>query len=118
MSHIGIKNVSGEKIKQKYGGLQFDFDKGEVKIVSADVAQFLESCKVYVSEEGKRLSLKKLFSAVPLHEALKVAKEPENPEIAKAKAQLAQEEKHKGELKAEILKALREEGWTAPAGKK
>lgn len=117
MSHIGIKNVTGEKTKQKYGGFQFDFDKDEVKIVPADAAQFLSGCTTF-SSDGRLLKRLKRFEPVPLAQALKVAKEPENPEIAKAKAQLAQEEKHKGELRAEILKALKEEGWAAPAAKK
>ncbi len=61
--------------------------------------------------------MKVLFKVVPLHEALKVAKEPENPSIAAAKAALALEEKHKGEIRAEILKALRDEGWAPPKEK-
>lgn len=117
MSHIGIKNVAGKKIKQKYGGIQYDFDKDEVKIVPADAAQFFASVKTFASD-GKLLTQQALFKAVPLIEALKVAKEPENPEIAKAKAQIAQEEKHTGEIAAAVRKALIAEGWTAPAAKK
>lgn len=115
MSHYGIKNISGEKTSQKFGGLQYDFDKDEVKIVTADAAQFFQSpgCEHLVSKDN-RLMRKRRFSAVPLHEALKVAKEPENPEIAKAKAQLALEEKHKGEIRAEIIKELKEGGWRQP----
>lgn len=119
MAHFGIKNVSGEKTKQKCGGLQYDFDKDEVKIVDAPTAQFFQGdgCMTVISD-GKLLQRKKRFALIPLAQALKVAKEPEDPSIAKAKAELVQEEKHKGELRAEILKTLREEGWSAPAAKK
>ena len=110
---IGIKNVSGEAKKQKHNGFTISFDKDEVKVVSAEVAQFLSTRSRYISD-GSKLSMQMLFKTVPLHEALKVAKAPENPSIAAARAQAEIDEKHSGEIRAQVLKALKEEGWTPP----
>ncbi len=113
----GIKNVSGDKLKKKYGGRIYDFDKDETKVVPVDAALFFSTQSKYYSVEGQKgLNMKMLFKTIPLHEALKVAKEPENPSVAAAKAAAVLEEKHKGEIRAEILRALKEEGWTAPKG--
>lgn len=116
MDFHGIKNVSGDLVKQKYGGVMYTFEKDEVKVVPADAAIFFSTRSQYFSTSGQRgLSMKMLFKTVPLHEALKVAKEPENPSLAAAKAALVAEEKHKGEIRAEILRTLKEEGWVPPA---
>lgn len=114
----GIKNVSGDKKRQKYDGGWLEFDKDEVKVLPIHVVQFLSTRSVYFSTEGQKgLNMKMLFKPVPLAEALKLAKAPENKSVAAAKAALEAEEKKKSELKAEILRALKEEGWTPPKQK-
>lgn len=114
----GIKNVSGDKIRQKYDGKWIDFDKDEVKVLPIHSVSFLSTRSKYYSVEGQKgLNLKMLFKVVPLAEALKLAKAPENRSIAEAKAALETEEKKKADLRVEILKALKEEGWTAPKAK-
>lgn len=112
----GVKNVSGGKLKQKYGGILHSFDKDEVKILPSDAILFFTTRSKYIAaaEGQKGLSMQMLFKAVPLQEALKLAKEPENPSVAAAKEQARIEEKNRGEIRAEILKTLKEEGWQAP----
>ncbi len=110
----GIKNVSGDKCRQKYDGKMLEFDKDEVKVLPVHAVQFLSTRSRYFSTEGQKgLNMKVL----PLHEALKLAKAPENKSVAAAKAALEAEEKHKSELRAEILKTLKEEGWVPPKPK-
>ncbi len=114
----GIKNVSGEARKQKYGGQLISFDKDEVKVLPIHTVQFLSTRSRYYSIEGQKgLNLKILFKTVPLIEALKLAKAPENRSVAAAKAALEDAEKQKAELRAEILKTLKEEGWVPPKPK-
>jgi len=117
-SFAGVKAADGLERKATHDGKTIYFAAGEIKVLPAEVVEFLLTRTSYQAGDGQRgLSLKRLFVQVPLTEALKHAKEPENPSIAAAKKKLAEEEKAKGELKAEILKALREEGWQPPKGK-
>jgi hypothetical protein len=117
-SYAGVKAKDGLAIKATYNGKTIYFAAGEIKVLPAEVVEFLLTRTHYLAGEGgKGLSLRRLFVQVPLTEALKHAKEPENPSIAAAKARLAEEEKARGELKAEILKALKEEGWAPPKAK-
>ncbi len=111
----GIKNTSGDKIRQKYDGKIFDFDKDEVKVLPVHAVQFLSTRSRYYSVEGQKgLNLKVLFKVVPLVDALKLVKAPENKSVAAAKAELEAAEKQKADIRAELLKTLKEEGWTAP----
>ncbi len=114
----GVKNVSGENCSQKYDGKMLEFEKDEVKVLPVHAVQFLSTRSRYFSTEGQKgLNMKVLFKVLPLHEALKLAKAPENKSVAAAKAALEAEEKHKGEIRAEILKTLKEEGWAPPKPK-
>lgn len=112
---VGIKNRSGAALSQKYDGKILSFDKDETKVVSAALAEFLSIRSRYISD-GAKLGMQMLFEVVPLHEALKVAKEPENPSIRAAKAIALASEERTGEIRTQVLKALKEEGWTPPGG--
>lgn len=107
---VGVKNVSGKDKKLNHGGDLMFFKADEIKVVEASVGAFLLSRTSYVSEDGKRTVIQIPFKKIPLHEALKFAKEPENPSLAGAKAEADREEKIAQRVKEELLKA----GWKAP----
>ena len=111
---VGVKNVSGATKKLTFGGDLMVFAKDEIKVVEASVGAFLLSRTVYGSEDGKRATLTVPFKKIPLHEALKFAKEPENPSLAGAKVEADREEKIAQRVKEELLKA----GWKAPEAPK
>lgn len=107
---VGVLNISGGAKKLTFGGDVVAFAKDEVKVVPADLGHFLLSRVAYGSEDGKRATMTTPFRRVPLHEALKHAKEPENKSIAAAKAEAKREEEIAARVKEQLLK----EGWKAP----
>jgi hypothetical protein len=114
---VGVKNVSGGDKKTSYGGDMVVFTKDEIKVVDAALGQFLLSRTSYGAEEvpgqGVKVMLKQPFKRIPLHEALKFAKEPQNRSLAEAKAEADRETKIAERVKEELLKA----GWKAPEEK-
>lgn len=111
----GVKNRSGGPLKATHGGRAHLFEKDEVKVLEAGLVHFLLQRSIIASAkiEGtdrQVVTRKVLFEAVPLTEALKLVKEPENKSIAAAKKASEQKEKEKAAWKAEILAELKAEG--------
>ena len=104
----GVKNTSGETVSGKHGGKAWSFEKDEIKVVKAERAQFLLGRSI-LSSDGKLLTRKHLFQSVPLTEALKHVKEPENKSVAAAKKTAEAESALRAKLKAEILAELKAE---------
>lgn len=111
---IGVKNESGAAKKLTYGGDLIQFQKDEVKVVDAALGEFLLTRVAYGTEEvpgvGMRVMPKAPFKRIPLHEALKFAKEPENKSLLDAKAEAKREEEIAERVRAQLLK----DGWKAP----
>lgn len=105
----GVKNTSGGPTKVTYGGRQQLFEKDEVKVLEAGLVQFLLSRNILASD-GKLVTRKHLFQSVPLTEALKHVKEPQNKSIAEAKKAAEAKEKEKAAWKAELLAELKADG--------
>lgn len=105
----GVKNTSGGPTKATHGGRPHFFEKDEVKVLEAGLVQFLLGRNILTSD-GKLLTRKYLFQSVPLTEALKHVKEPQNKSIAEAKKAAEVKEKEKAAWKAEILAELKAEG--------
>ena len=110
----GVKNTSGEAVTGRHGGIPYSFEKDEIKVLAAHQVQFLLARNI-VSSDGKLTTRKYLFQSVPLTEALKHVKEPENKSVAAAKRANDEREKQKAELKEEILEELRSKGLHAAA---
>ena len=110
----GVKNTSGEAVTGRHGGVPYSFEKDEVKVLAAHQVQFLLARNI-ISSDGKLTTRKYLFQSVPLTEALKHVKEPENKSVAAAKRANDEREKQKAELKEEILEELRSKGLHAAA---
>lgn len=110
----GVKNTSGEAVSGTHGGNLYSFEKDEVKVLAAHQVQFLLQRNV-LSSDGKLVTRKYLFQSVPLTEALKHVKEPENASIAKAKRESEARDAQKAELKAEIIAEIRAAGLHAAA---
>lgn len=109
---VGIKNVSGQKCKLQYDGDIKVFDKDEVVIVErAHAAHALK--KTILVSDGKRQKHTRLFGEVPLVEAVKLVKAPENPSLGTAKAQVAEELK----MEERIVARLQAAGWKPPEKK-
>lgn len=111
---VGVKNISGGDKKLMYGGDFVRFAKDEVKVVDAATGIFLLGRTAYVSEDvpglGQKAVVKAIFKKIPLHEALKFAKEPENKSVAEAHAEAKKEADLVARIKADLVK----EGWKAP----
>ena len=110
----GVKNTSGDVVKGMHGGIPYEFAKDEVKVLAAHQVQFLLARNI-LSSEGKLVTRKYLFQSVPLTEALKQVKEPENKSLADAKRANEARDKQKEELKAEIIAEIRAAGLHAAA---
>ena len=110
----GVKNTSGEAVTGRHGGIPYSFEKDEIKVLAAHQVQFLLQRNI-LSTDGRLVTRKYLFQEVPLAQALKFAKEPENKSVAEAKKALDAREKQKAELKEEILEELRSKGLHAAA---
>lgn len=110
----GVKNTSGGKVNGKHGGVPYTFEVDEIKVLAAHQVQFLLARNI-LSSDGKLVTRKYLFKSVPLTEALKHVKEPENKSVAEAKRANDEREKQKAELKEEILEELRSKGLHAAA---
>ena len=110
----GVKNTSGDAVAGRHGGVPYSFEKDEIKILAAHQVEFLLNRNI-LSSDGKLVTRKYLFQSVPLTEALKHVKEPENKSVAAAKRANDEREKQKAELKEEILEELRSKGLHAAA---
>lgn len=113
----GVKNNSGKEIKQRHGERWLEFAPDEIKVLDAETVQFLLG-RSAIESDGKVVTRRMLFRAVPLTEALKHVKEPENKSIAAAKKAAEIKEKEKAEMRAEILASLKMEGLIQGLGKK
>ena len=115
---VGVKNVSGADRKVSHGGNISVFKKDEVQVIEAGAAQFLLSRVVHGSMDvpgvGQRVTVKNLFASVPLAEALKHVKAPENKSIAEAKKRAEAEEEKEVEITDKGIARLKAEGWKAP----
>ena len=107
----GVKNTSGEEVRGTHGGIPYTFAADEVKVLSAERVQFLLTRNVLASD-GRLVTRKYQFQSVPLAEALKHVKEPENKSVAAAKKAAEAEAVLRAKLKAEIIAEMRAE---APA---
>jgi hypothetical protein len=110
----GVQNTSGGEVHGTHGGVPYTFEKDEIKVLAAHQVQFLLDRNT-LSSDGKLVTRKYLFKSVPLTEALKHVKEPENKSVAAAKRANDEREKQKAELKEEILEELRSKGLHAAA---
>ena len=110
----GVKNTSGDAVAGRHGGVPYSFEKDEIKVLAAHQVEFLLNRNI-LSSDGKLVTRKYLFQSVPLTEALKHVKEPENKSVAAAKRVNDEREKQKAELKEEILEELRSKGLHAAA---
>lgn len=113
----GVKNTSGADAKVTWGGKPYPFMKDEVRVLSADIVQFLLTRNI-LSSDGKLVTRKFLFQSVPLTEALKHVKEPENRSIAAAKKAAEVKDKERAAMKAEILAELKDGGLKAELSRK
>lgn len=105
----GVQNTSGATVTKMYGGISYTFEKDEIKVVEAHEAQFLLG-RNHITSDGKIATRKFLFKSIPLIEALKHAKAPENKSIAEAKKSVEAEAAYKAKLKAEVIAELKAEG--------
>lgn len=104
----GVKNTSGAAVKVMHGGRPYAFDKDEISVLRADVVQFLLQRNI-LSSDGKLVQRKFLFQSVPLTEALKHVKAPENKSLAAAKKEAEAKEKERAALRQEIIAELKAE---------
>lgn len=111
----GVKNTYGKPVKGMHGGIPWSFDTDEVKVLSAEKVQFLLS-RNHIQSDGKIVTRKHLFTSIPLIEALKSVKEPENASIATAKKDADKETALRIKLTAEITAAVRAELKAATEG--
>jgi hypothetical protein len=117
MTFVGVQNVSGKLYKASFGGSVVVFEKDEIKVVPAPLGQHLLSRAIYISEDkdGNRILGRKLpFKSVPLTEALKSVKEPENKSIAAAKKEAIRQEKLEQDLTDRIISRMKKDGWKPP----
>lgn len=105
----GVQNISGADRKVLHGGKPHIFKKDEIKVLDAATVQFLLT-RSHVESDGKLVRRKFLFKSVPLVEALKHVKEPQNKSIAEAKKAADERARLREELKAEVLAELRSAG--------
>ena len=104
----GVKNTSGDDIMITRNGDPRLFAKDEIAMVDAAYAEFLLG-RNSVTSDGRVTTRKYFFRSVPLMEALKHVKEPENRSLAAAKKAAEAEEKMRAALKAEIIAEMRSE---------
>lgn len=105
IEYVGIKNVSGAPEKLVFDGDPHYFEKDEVKLFTRDGANHALKCL----KAGK-----KPFAEIPLRDALKLVKEPENPSIAGAKRDAQVQGKLEEKIAAQVIAKLKAEGWTPP----
>ena len=110
----GVKNTSGDAVAGRHGGVPYSFEKDEIKVLAAHQVEFLLARNI-LSTDGRLVTRKYLFQSVPLTEALKHVKEPENKSVAAAKRANDEREKLKAEVKEEVLDELRSKGLHAAA---
>jgi hypothetical protein len=117
---VGVQNVSGAAVRVRHAGDPITFEKDEIKVVPASLGAHLLSWAAYSAKEvgeHKFLERKQPFKSVPLAEAFKHVKEPENASIARAKKEAELAERQEAILTDKIMLRFRREGWTKPAEK-
>ena len=125
---MGVQNASGGKVKVGYAGEFTVFQKDEIMVLPEPVARHFLSRATYATkvidtgegEEGKKryIERKQLFKEIPLAEALKHVKEPENKSIADAKKAAELEERKEQEMENRVILRLRKAGWAPPSEQK
>lgn len=105
----GVQNTSGAPVKTMHNGRPISFAKDEIKVLAAGLVQFLLQ-RNHLKSDGKVVSRQYLFKSVPLNEALKHVKAPENKSVAAAKKEAEDAEKKEAELRAKIIAELKAEG--------
>ena len=121
VTFVGVQNVAGKPCKVMHDGDVMLFELNEIRVVPAHVGRHLLSRAAYTSravevagEEKRYLERKSLFKSIPLNEALKHVKAPENKSLAAAKAEAEKAEKLEAELTERIMSRMRKDGWRAP----
>lgn len=116
--YVGVKNVSGKDLILTSGGQHLPFAKDEVKVLTSHVGAHALARTVYQVDKasGQTFGVP-LFKQIPLADALKVAKEPENKSLAAAKKQAEVDAKRYAEMREQILATFKAEGWEAPKKK-
>ncbi len=105
----GIQNSTGAPVKSMHDGRVIRFEKDEIKVLPSGVVQFL-LLRNHMVTDGKVVLRKHLYKSVPLMEALKHVKEPQNKSVAAAKKEAEAEEKKEAALRAKIIAELKEQG--------
>lgn len=105
----GVQNTSGLDLKITRDGRPVVFLKDEIKVLHSEIVAFLLT-RNHMKTDGKVVSRQFLFKAVPLIEALKHVKAPENKSLAAAKKDAEAEEKKEVALRAKIIAELKAEG--------
>jgi hypothetical protein len=104
----GVKNTSGKDLKVTHNGRPLSFLKDEVKVLAAGLVQFLLT-RNHVVSDGKIVSRLFLFKGVPLIDALKHVKAPENKSLAAAKKDAEDKAKERAEMRAELIAEIKAE---------
>ena len=111
---VGIKNVSGAKIAHQYGGDITRFEKDEVKILTSEQAGHASNRVVWKNGAGGQPVPAYAFKVIPLEEALKQAKLPENQSIKEARDRQAEIDKRVAEEREtwekEFMQKLKDQG--------
>lgn len=116
--YVGVKNVSGKDLILTHDGSHLKFAKDEVKVLTSTAGAHALGRTIFeVNKESGHTGPRALYSQIPLADALKVAKEPENKSLSAARKQKEADDKRRHELRGEILEALKAEGWEAPKKK-
>lgn len=105
----GIQNTTGAPVKSMHDGRVIKFEKDEIKVLPTGVVQFL-LMRNHMVTDGKVVMRKHLYKSVPLMEALKHVKAPENKSVAAAKKEAEEAEKKEAALRAKIIAELKAEG--------
>lgn len=115
VEYVGVKNVSGKDQVLTQDGNHLPFAKDEVKILEYSAGMHaLSRAVVGLDKVSGHTVPTALYAQVPLADALKVAKEPENKSLAVARKQAEADKIRRAEIRDEILATLKAEGWEAP----
>lgn len=116
--YVGVKNVAGKDLVLTSGGQHLEFAKDEVKVLTSHVGAHALARTIYrVDKESGQTIAVPLYKQIPLVDALKVAKEPENKSLVAARRQAEADLKKAAEMRDAILATLKAEGWEAPKKK-
>jgi len=119
---VGVKNCSGGKFTIQHGGDIIRFEKDEVKVMTSDQAAFSSKKVFWKGESGGPSTSYLAFKTIPLEEALKVAKLPENQSIKDARDRQAEIDKRvadeREKWEKDFMKKLQDQGLLVGAGGK